>query len=100
MFISMEQLLISFILFIGTVWGVWLVTERFYLVPAWLEYKPFCCRICLTFWSLVGEGVLAALGGWWISAVAFWVLAILNAVAMKVDQKNKTISLDDYDKLG
>lgn len=86
-----------FIIFFATSYATWYVTER-QLVPEFLDYKPFQCRTCLTFWSLVaiyvGMGITFQL---WIALIGGIVLAILNAIAMYIDQKNKTIKLDDYE---
>lgn len=84
-------------IFFATSYTTWYVTER-QLVPEFLDYKPFQCRTCLTFWSLVaiyvGMGIIFHL---WIALIGGIVLAILNAIAMYIDQKNKTIKLDDYE---
>lgn len=86
-----------FIIFFATSYATWYVTER-QLVPEFLDYKPFQCRTCLTFWSLVaiyvGMGITFKL---WIALIGGIVLAILNAIAMYIDQKNKTINLSDYE---
>ena len=86
-----------FIVFFATSYATWYVTEK-ELVPEFLDYKPFQCRTCLTFWSLVviyvGMGLIFKL---WIALIGGIVLAILNAVAMVVHQKNNTISVKDLD---
>lgn len=63
-------------------------------LPKWLDYQPWICDTCLTFWTLITiyisifliiEAYVTLIGG--IS------LAILNAIAMKVEQRNKTIKI-------
>lgn len=91
------EILLQFILivaiFLPVRWFAWKMTEVWGL-PQWLQYKPFICKLCLTFWLLIG-----AYTAIWISFACLIVgiggilLAILNAVAMYVDQKNKTIKL-------
>ena len=86
-----------FIVFFATSYATWYVTERD-LIPEFLDYKPFQCRTCLTFWSLVaiylGMGLIFKL---WICLIGGLVLAVLNAIAMIVHQKNNTISVKDYE---
>lgn len=86
-----EQFVAMFITFLFVNWLVYMVTERWGL-PKWLQYRPFVCRTCCTFWTLIGVGVIYALSGMTITAIGLAILAVLNAIAMKVDQKKKTIS--------
>ena len=93
------QFLGIFIVFFATSYATWYVTEK-ELVPQFLNYKPFSCQTCLTFWSLVaiylGMGITFKL---WICLIGGLVLAVLNAIAMVVHQKRNTISINDFDKL-
>jgi hypothetical protein len=63
-------------------------------LPQWLQYKPWICRLCLTFWSLVF--IYSAI---WLSfscliiGITGNMLAVMNALAMYIDQKNKTIKI-------
>ena len=63
-------------------------------MPDWLQYKPWICRLCLTFWSLI-----ATYTALWLSFACLYIgvggilLAIMNAIAMWIDQRNKTIKL-------
>lgn len=68
-------------------------------LPEWLNYKPWICNLCLTFWSLLG--IYIAIGvsfSCYITGIGGVIFAILNAIAMLVHQKNNTVSLEDYDK--
>ena len=68
--------------------------------PEWLAYPPFNCLVCASFWTLLA--VYAAIGivfhFWWTMGAGI-LLAILNAIAMKVDEKNKTISVEEWQKM-
>jgi hypothetical protein len=83
------------LIFLVISYGAYWLTEVRGL-PEWLQYKPWICRMCLTFWSLVG--VYSAI---WVSFSCYIIgvvgilLAILNAIAMYIDQKNKTVKIDD-----
>lgn len=68
-------------------------------LPEWLNYKPWICNLCLTFWTLIA--IYIAIGvsfSCYITGIGGVIFAILNAIAMKVHQKNNTVSLEDYDK--
>lgn len=91
--IILLQALAALIIFFAVNYGAYWLTEVKGL-PAWLQYKPFECRMCLTFWSLMGIYITL-----WLSFSCLYIaiygcmLAILNAIAMHIDQKDKTIKL-------
>lgn len=87
------QFITVFIIFIAINYFAWWFTEK-NTVPEFLAYKPFECRLCLTFWSLIG--IYAAIGisfKLWVVLITGVVLAILNAIAMIINQRNKTIKV-------
>lgn len=70
-------------------WLTWWMVERNYIIPPFLQFKPYNCRTCLTFWLTIGIAV-----GWWLAgmhgiSVTMGVLAVLNAIAMIIDDKQK-----------
>jgi hypothetical protein len=72
--------------------GYWLTEVRG--LPEWLQYKPFICRLCLTFWSLIGTYIALGLSfSCLYTMVGGIILAIMNALAMWIDQRNKTIKI-------
>ena len=82
-----------FILFMLANWFTWWFTEKDN-VPEFLDFKPFSCRLCLTFWLLVGISIAIGISfKLWVVLIAGVILAILNAGAMWVNQKNKTIKI-------
>lgn len=91
------SILLQFILivaiFLPVRYFAWWLTEVRGL-PRWLDYKPFICKLCLTFWLLIG-----AYTAIWLSfsclytAIGGYILAAMNALAMYIDQKNKTIKI-------
>ena len=91
--ITLIQFIVVVIIFLIINYGVYWITEVKGL-PIWLQYKPFECRMCLTFWSLIGvySAIWASFSCLIIGVVGI-LLAILNAVAMYIDQKNKTIKI-------
>lgn len=81
------------IIFLIVSYGAYYITEVKGL-PIWLQYKPFECRMCLTFWSLMGVYIALGLSfSCLYLMIGGCILAILNAVAMYIDQRNKTIKL-------
>lgn len=93
MFIQILQVILILAMFIPIRWFAWKVTEVWGL-PEWLQYKPWNCKLCLTFWSLVVSyltiGLIFQLPITLYGGIA---LAIMNALAMWIDQRNKTIKL-------
>lgn len=54
-----------------------------------LDYRPWTCRTCLTFWTGVWVSTVAALGGAWTFAIAMAAFSALDAVAKKIDEKER-----------
>lgn len=92
----MEEFIFSIIVFLFINWLTWMVVDRMGLVPSFLDYQPFNCRKCATFWTLVCVAIGAAFGGFWTMAITIGTLAVLNAVAQHIHQKKNTINYDDY----
>lgn len=91
MIIKILQIILIFTIFILDRYVVdkW-VNQKNY--PKWLDYQPFNCSVCATFWSLmVIYLVIGLVFQFWWTMIGGMILAILNAIAMYTDQKNKTI---------
>lgn len=89
------QLLAMLVIFIATKYMTYNITEVWGL-PKWLQYKPFVCNTCLTFWSLVAiYTTLLIIGYTWLG-ISGLIMAVLNAIAMYIDQKQKTESINNY----
>lgn len=90
---TLIQFISIFVIFFAVSYGAYWITEKRGL-PDWLQYKPWICRLCLTFWSLVF--IYSAI---WLSFACLYIgiignlLASMNALAMWIDQKQKTIKL-------
>ena len=94
------QILALFIIAVAVIsFAYWWTEGRGEYKPNWLNYKPFNCKICLTFWTLI---VIYVTIGLTLNLNLFlWggiIFAAANALAMKIDEKNKTISIDEYDE--
>ena len=93
MFIQILQVIFILAMFIVIKWFAWKVTEVWGL-PEWLQYKPWNCKICLTFWSLLVTYLsIGLIFNLYITLIGGIALAIMNALAMWIDQKNKTIKI-------
>lgn len=93
MFSMILQVILVLALFIPVKWLTYNITEKWGL-PEWLDYKPFSCYLCLTFWSLMAVYLTVGLVfKAYVTLGAGVLLTVLNAVAMYIDQKNKTIKI-------
>ena len=91
------QFVAVFLIFLAISYFTWWFTEKDN-VPEFLQYKPFQCRLCLTFWLLVAIYIAIGISfKLWIVLIAGVLLAILNAIAMWVNQKSKTIKISDFE---
>lgn len=90
---TLFEFIFVFVIFFTVSYVAYYITEKRGL-PDWLQYKPWICRLCLTFWSLVF--IYSAI---WLSFSCLYIgiignlLASMNALAMWIDQRNKTIKL-------
>lgn len=89
------QLLAMLVIFIATKFFTYKLTEEWGL-PKWLDYRPWNCSICSCFWTLMAiYTVLLILGYKWVG-IGGIILAVLNAIAMKVEERRKTIDVNQY----
>ena len=97
MIMSIIQVLMVFVLFFPIKYLCWKITEVWGL-PQWLEYEPWVCKKCLSFWSLLACFVaVGLLFHFWITMAVGLILTVLDTIAVMVDQKRKTIKID-YDE--
>ena len=90
---AFAQLLAMLVIFLATRVFAYNLTNVWGL-PKWLDYQPFNCETCFTFWLLISiYTVLLIIGYTWLG-VSGIIMAILNAIAMKINQKNKTEIID------
>lgn len=89
------QLLAMLVIFLITKFFTYKLTEEWGL-PKWLNYRPWNCNTCCTFWTLVAiYTTLLILGYTWLG-VSGLILAALNALAMYINQKKNTIDVNTY----
>ena len=87
------QILLILVIFLPIKYIAYYITEVKGL-PQWLDYKPFNCKLCLTFWLLIASYLTIWLAfACLYTAIGGIILAILNALAMWIDQRNKTIKI-------
>lgn len=91
------QILLILVIFLPIKYIAYYITEVKGL-PQWLDYKPFNCKLCLTFWLLI-----AAYLTLWLAFACLYtgvggiIFAGMNALAMWLDQKKHTISVRDLE---
>ena len=93
MFIQILQLILVLALFFPIKWVCYEITEVWGL-PTFLDYMPWVCRKCLSFWSLIS--VYLAIGfifQLYITLGVGVLLTILDTIAVIIDQKKKTIKI-------
>ena len=91
MFIQILQVILVIALFIPIKWICYKITEEWGL-PTFLNYMPYSCRKCLSFWSLMAIYIsIGLVFHLYITMAVGAILTILDAIAVIVDQKKKTI---------
>lgn len=89
----LAQVILILLIFLPVRYLCWKITEVWGL-PEWLDYKPWVCKLCLTFWCLLATYITIGFAfSLPVTGIGGVVLAILNALAMHMDQKNKTIKI-------
>lgn len=95
--VILSKIITMFVIFFAVNYAAYWITEVKGL-PQWLQYKPWICRLCLTFWSLVVIYLTILLSFQCLYlGIGGILLASMNALAMYIDQKQKTIRIEDYD---
>ena len=93
------QILLVLALFFGIKCLCWKITDEWGL-PAWLNYKPWCCFKCLSCWTLLATftsiGLIFSL---WIVLGLGIGLTFLDTIAVIINERNNVIKIEDYDKL-
>lgn len=89
------EFIMAFVTYLVILYAAYYVTEVKRL-PIWLQFPPFDCRKCLTFWSLVITAFVIGLSfdlfTYLVSVVA---LGVLTAISMEYDQRSKTVKIDE-----
>lgn len=98
--IILLQAIAALVIFFVVKYGAHWLTEVKGL-PEWLNYRPFSCDLCLTFWSLMGIYITLWLSFVCLNYMAIYgiVLTILNAIAMYINQRQRTITLDEWEDI-
>lgn len=97
---TLLQFILTLIIFLSVNYFAYWLTEVKGL-PRWLDYPPFSCRTCCTFWLLIGvnTAIFFSFSCLMYTAISGYVIAVLNAIAMYLHQRQNTISIEDYDKI-
>ena len=91
------EILLTILIFFGVKFIIYYLTDKKGL-PAFLNYKPWICYKCFSFWGLiftyVNVWIISKYDMWYI-LIAGIILTILDAIALTVDEKNNIISIDE-----
>lgn len=90
MIINILQIILIVIVFLPVKWFAYWLTEIKGL-PEFLNYQPYSCNKCLQFWLLMGIYISLLVIPVYITVFGGITLTILDAIAMHINQKNKTI---------
>lgn len=73
---------------------LYLISKWVEHVPQWLNYRPFNCETCASFWTNLFAFLVLGISTkmWWFMGLGL-ILTILNAVAQWYDQKYNAESL-------
>lgn len=95
MIFNLLQLLLVLNIFFGVKYLAWKITDE-WEPPLWLRYKPWECYKCLSFWSLTALYLVCGLIlQMWIAMGVGLGLTVLDVIAVMIDQKNKTVKIND-----
>lgn len=98
MSILLEALAALVIFFVMNYAAYWLTEVKG--LPSWLQYKPWVCRLCLSFWSMMGIFITLYLAlDLMYVAIYGILLTVLNTIALWIDQKDRTVKIEDFDKI-
>lgn len=98
MMLTLTQIFGALVIFIIARFYVYYQTEVWGL-PKPLDYRPFSCQLCLSFWLLLSLSIIFYLLHLPLLASTLLLLNVLNTIAMKVDQQHKTITLEDFEEI-
>ena len=90
---TLLQIILIFIIFFPVKYLTWYITEEKGL-PAFLNYQPWNCNTCATFWTLLTIYMTIWLSfSCLITGIGGITLTVLNAIAMWYHQKTHTIKI-------
>lgn len=93
MIFNISQVILVFAIFFSTKFLTWKITDEWGL-PMWLQYEPWECYKCLSFWSLMALFITCGLVlHLYITMACGALLTVLDTIAYIINQKKKTIIL-------
>lgn len=98
--ITILETILTVIFFLLIEMGVYQLTEKHYdKIPAFLQHKPFNCRTCCQFWANIFACAVFWFVSHWTFACTVWlVLAILETIALKIEEGNRYIDDEFYNE--
>ena len=85
------KILLILILFLLIEYISYITTEK-HRLPEFINHKPFSCRTCSQFWYNISVATVFMLyTHWYIPTIIWYILTVLETIALKIDQKEKTV---------
>ena len=82
--------------FVALLFGYILTETKLRLAQfKFLDFKPFSCRKCLSFWLIMFTSALSFICGQGYIGVLLFIFAILTALAMTIDERMKETLTDE-----
>lgn len=92
------QIFLGVVLYFMAKYIAYYIIEKKQMFPKFLNYKPFNCVKCCTFWISIFVFSTLLFLKLYATGIIGLMLATLDAIAQTINEKEKTISLKDYDK--
>ena len=83
----------SIVIFYVIKWFGWFAVDVKGWIPEFIEYKPYKCSFCLSFWTTLIISILLSFIN--LGFVFGVILDILDAVAYFIDRKENTVNFED-----
>lgn len=92
----MLAVILSPIIFILIKWLCFFIIEKKEWVPEFINYKPFNCTQCCSFW--LNLFISISLTYWFLPYFyVYIIITVADAVAYIVDRRENTRSVNDFD---
>lgn len=96
---NLIELLVVIVVFLDIKYITFKVTEED-KIPNFLNYEPYVCYRCLSFWTLTALFLVSGLIlNLWITMAVGLILTALDTIALSVHIKHNTVKIDLNDEL-
>ncbi len=86
------EVILAVSIFFPTKWLTYMITNE-WGVPRFLDYMPYKCCKCLTFWTLTALFMCCGLLHLWVTMGVGLALTVMDTIAVIIDERNNTIKI-------